>query len=178
MAFVSRKGTSPYINLRESLDAFAKEYIEELGRQIILADKVATSKLLKTLDYRLVEKVGGLFEVVILAQDYMKWVNDGRKPGKMPPIAPLMKWVRIKGIRFTKKNGRGFLTTKQTAFVIAKSLSSKSNGGGGKFLRATNVIQISKNNILKKKDLIIEGAKADFTNLINETFEDIRKNLQ
>jgi hypothetical protein len=176
MAIVSRKGTSRFINLRESMDNFGAEFIEELGRQIILADKVATSKLLRTLDYKLVEKVGGLFEIVILAQDYMKWVNDGRKPGSMPPIAPLMKWVRVKNIQFKKKSGTGFLTTKQTAFVIAKSLTSKSSGGGGKYIRKTNVIQLAIKNMLKKKGLIIEGAKADFSNLINETFQDIKNN--
>ena len=30
--------------------------------------------------------------------------------------------------------------------------------------------------MLRKKGLIIEGAKADFSNLINETFQDIKNN--
>jgi hypothetical protein len=36
----------------------------------------------------------------MIANDYFKWVDTGRKPqAKMVPIEPLIKWIRKKGIR-------------------------------------------------------------------------------
>ena len=36
--------------------------------------------------------------MVIEGEDYLKYVDEGRKPGKYPNIGELKKWARIKGI--------------------------------------------------------------------------------
>lgn len=39
------------------------------------------------------------FRVSIILQDYWKYVDDGRKPGKFPPPNKIKEWIRIKPIR-------------------------------------------------------------------------------
>ena len=40
---------------------------------------------------------GGLVASTLVANvEYAKWVHGGRKPGKMPPMKPILDWVHIK----------------------------------------------------------------------------------
>jgi len=57
------------------------------------------------------------------AADYAEYVDQGRRPGKLPPVAPIDKWVRqkqsIRGIRDEK--GR-FLPRKSLVYLIRRSI--------------------------------------------------------
>jgi hypothetical protein len=59
--------------------------------------KVATRQLINTLDYRLRETATGI-QFQLMAQDYLEYVDKGRPSGKYPPIAPLLRWARVKGL--------------------------------------------------------------------------------
>jgi len=64
------------------------------------------------------------------AADYIRYVNDGRRKGaKMPPIAPILQWMRIKPIRLRKAGG-GFIkktpeAERAAAWSIARAISKK-----------------------------------------------------
>lgn len=68
------------------------------------------------------------WEISLLLEDYWKWVENGRGPGKQPPIDKIENWVRIKHIAFKTKNGTA-LSSKSTSFAIAKSISKKGTKG-------------------------------------------------
>jgi hypothetical protein len=59
--------------------------------------KVASGSLVNSINYRLQETANGI-NLVLLANDYLKWVDRGRKPGTYPPIQAIQRWVAIKGI--------------------------------------------------------------------------------
>jgi hypothetical protein len=59
--------------------------------------KVASGSLVNSINYRLQDTANGI-NVILLANDYLKWVDRGRKPGTYPPIQAIQKWVAIKGI--------------------------------------------------------------------------------
>jgi hypothetical protein len=63
-------------------------------------------------------------EIDILMEDYgVDFVfGDGSKPSKPPPIAPIEKWIRAKGITPRNKKGQ-YSPVKSMAFAIAKNLS-------------------------------------------------------
>lgn len=44
------------------------------------------------------ENFDGLKGELINTKEYAQYVHEGRKPGKMPPIAPIALWVKRKGI--------------------------------------------------------------------------------
>ena len=63
-------------------------------------------------------------EIDILMEDYgVDFVfGEGSKPSKPPPIAPIEKWIRAKGITPRNKKGQ-YSPVKSMAFAIAKNLS-------------------------------------------------------
>ena len=59
--------------------------------------KVATGRLINSIDYRLRETAEGI-QIQLLSENYLQYVDKGRKPGTYPPIAPLLRWARVKGL--------------------------------------------------------------------------------
>lgn len=152
-----------FSNIQKALDDFGDEYIKELTKQLIALDKVATGKLLRSLSYKVVERVEGQFELILEAESYLRFVDKGRKAsGKMPPVQPFIKWVQAKGVKFKSKTNDRFLTTEQTAFVIARSLKTKD-------IKPTNVMKKALKNVLYMKERILKnGAKLDLENLVSK----------
>jgi hypothetical protein len=135
-------------NLKGQLEALGREYVAELTRQLISEDKVATGNLINSLDYEVLETVNGLV-LKILADDYLKFVDEGRRPGKRPPQKAIQKWVESKGIKIKKQ------TPAQTAFVIGRSI-------GKKGIKPTNVLKKTQESIFKNiQTLISKGIKLD-----------------
>lgn len=89
--------------------------------------KVASGSLINSINYRLQDTAQGI-NVVLLANDYLQYVDRGRRPGTYPPIQAIQRWVTIKGI------------PKEAAWAIRKNIY--------KFgIKPTNVIRKTKNII-------------------------------
>jgi len=59
--------------------------------------KKATGRLVQSFNYRLRDTALAI-QTEIYALDYLKYVDEGRKPGTYPPIKPLLQWARVKGL--------------------------------------------------------------------------------
>lgn len=127
------------------IDFVAQQIIDEIKKNLIKEDKIATGKLIKSLDYRTLRTVEG-WTIQILGEKYLEFVDKGRKPGKQPPIGPILKWIQAKPIKFVGK------TDKQMAFIIARSI-------GKKGIVPTNVINKSVKKILDNLTQIISIEK-------------------
>ena len=142
-------------NLRKQLEIIGVDAIGFITKILVEKDKQVTGNLIKSLDFKIVQQTNDLM-LEILAAPYYSVVDKGRKPGKMPPIKPIQKWVDRKGIKF-KNMSQG-----QTAFVIARSIGKK----GIKGIDVTN--KLIKEIIQNKEKLIKQGAIDD----INEFIQD------
>ena len=151
-------------NLKKELESFGDEYIKELTIQLIQLDKVATGSLLRSLDFEIIEKVEGQFEVIIKALDYLKFVDEGRRPGKQPPLKPILSWVKTRNIRFKNKNGQGFLKNEQTAFIIRRSI-------GQKGIKKTDVLKKTLGNVLNLKNKILKSGMIDIEKLVSSVIQ-------
>ena len=73
--------------------------------------------------------LGEVFQFKLLLPDYYKWVDEGRKKGKFPPINAILDWMRSKGIVPRNTKGKRLKTTKNSlkslAFVIARGIAKK-----------------------------------------------------
>lgn len=127
------------------IDFVAQQIIDEIKKNLIKEDKIATGKLIKSLDYRTLRTVEG-WTIQILGEKYLEFVDKGRKPGKQPPIGPILKWIQAKPIKFVGK------TDKQMAFIIARSI-------GKKGIVPTNVINKSIKKVLDNLQEIISIEK-------------------
>lgn len=61
----------------------------------------------------------GSKSVTLFTPAHIQFAKYGRGPGKLPPIEPLIDWVKQKGIVQEDKEAKG------VAFAIAKSISKK-----------------------------------------------------
>ena len=144
-------------NLRKQLEALGVEAVAILTRLLIEADKRASGELIRSLNFKVIQDVNGLL-LSILAADYFEYVDEGRKPGKQPPIKPIQSWVKKRNIVF-----RG-LDDRQTAFIIARSI-------GKKGIRPVNAKQKMIKEIMLNADKVLKlGAIKDIEALIEKTF--------
>jgi hypothetical protein len=60
--------------------------------------KVASGSLINSINYRLQDTANGI-QIILLANDYLQWVDKGRRPGTYPPIRAIQRWVAIKGMK-------------------------------------------------------------------------------
>jgi hypothetical protein len=86
-------------------------------------DKVASGKLLNSLSVKLVPSNGtNAGELQITYEDYFKYVNLGRKPGKkLVPIKSILEWIKIRGIKGRNKKGQ-FIPRLSFAFAIQRNI--------------------------------------------------------
>ncbi len=120
--------------LNKILEQYKDTIVAQLKSRIISDDKVATGDLEKS--------ITGIVEgtsISIFASEYWYVVNYGRKPGKkMPPIRPIMEWMKVRGIETYKKNKKKGNRT--LAWVIAKKIGDEGIPGTNFFWETINSI--------------------------------------
>jgi hypothetical protein len=127
------------------IDILGKSLIDEIKNNLIREGKISSGRLLNSLSYNTIQSIEG-WTIEILAEKYLEYVDQGRKPGRMPPVSEIQKWVIQKPIKFIGK------TDKQTAFIIARSI-------GKKGIVPTNIIQKSISKVLDNIEKIIKIEK-------------------
>ena len=68
-----------------------------------------------------VEMNGTKLVVSLNLEHYWRYVEYGRRPGKMPPIDNIEEWIRVKPIVPNAMNGK-VPTSRQLAFMIARKI--------------------------------------------------------
>jgi len=98
--------------LRDLLNKYGESVIKEAVNRLKNAGHSNTGTLARSLDYEIEESKREL-TLVFYGADYLEYVDKGRRPGsKPPPIKPIKKWVKQKGIEpkaayaITKKIGK------------------------------------------------------------------------
>lgn len=94
---------------------------------------------------------GNKYEVVLNLPVYWKWVENGRKAGKMPPIEPILDWIKAKPVVPRERDGR-LPTEKQLAFLIARSIGK--DGTKGK--------HVLERSVQEGLDMMLESIKQAF----------------
>jgi hypothetical protein len=149
------------INLfdKKQLNQFGKDYVKILTIYLKKAGKKSTGALINSIDYRLQETASEI-NLIILSNDYLTYVDQGRKPGSFPPIKEIAKWASVNGI------------APEAVYPIARNIF--------KFgIKPTNVIQktikeIETSPSLNKK--YEEALIKNVENILIEKFNDIDKN--
>ena len=145
--------------LRKRLEILGSDTVAEIVKQLLEADKKATGALINSIKYEILEAADGLM-LNILSSDYFNFIDEGRKPGKPPPVKAILPWIQAKGIRFTS-NGK-MISQESTAFIIARSI-------GIKGIKPLGIKQATIENILnRKKEYIAAGIKLDISEYIKK----------
>lgn len=108
-------------NVISVLNDFGKLLVEEYKDNLILNNVNASDNLYNSVKYML-DVDSKKFEVKLQLADYWKYVENGRKPGKWPPISAIEKWIEIKPVLPRPMANGQLPTNKQLAFLIARKI--------------------------------------------------------
>jgi hypothetical protein len=111
-------------DLLDNLEKLASRIEFDMKEIIQINGAIATGWLYKEVKARVSELKDDKYTIEISYPFYGKFIDEGRRPGKMPPIKDIADWCKIKGI------------PQSAAFPIAKSIGEK----GFKGIHFTRVI--------------------------------------
>jgi hypothetical protein len=138
-------------NIKEILNKVADNITDDMKAIIKLNGAMASGTLYNTLRANVIEG-NNSYRIQITYPFYGKFIDEGRSPGKMPPIKDIIEWTRLKGI------------PESAAFPIAKSIGKN----GFKGINFTRVIYDKENKDALKKAFETEYTKFITTELIKK----------
>jgi hypothetical protein len=146
----------------------------KVGRNFTNA--VASGTLEKSLKYRLQIK-GQNINVSVYAKgkasQYFLARENGRKPGKQPPVDAILEWMRIKPIKLRDKESGKFkkpteALKRQVAFLIARKI-------GKQGMKGWHAFDYAMENIWDEyESKVVAAYQKDFTATIENEFNDIQ----
>ena len=111
-----------------TLDEYAQRAEELYKRKLTDKGINASYKLLNSVE-TVVRRNDDEFTVSINLEDYWYYVENGRKPGRFPPVSKILEWVRVKPvIPYTDSRGR-LPTEEQLAFLISRKIAEQGTEG-------------------------------------------------
>ena len=137
----------------------AMDYQAELN-----ALNINASGNLQNVDFD-VEINNGTYTISLILQDYWKYVEQGRKPGKFPNIGKIQEWIKIKPILPRRMANGKLPTEKQLAFMIGKSI--KENGIPAK-PALDNVLKKNENQLTKIKEAVGKSLDEEIKQMLKE----------
>ena len=153
---------SEFRHTMKALNDFGKVIIDNYKSQLE-AEQMNNGELYRTISYSVSTGTGGWVISVSLA-DYWKYIEYGRRPGKMPPVSAIENWINVKQIiphSMTLKSGKTVIPTiPQLSFLIARSIGRRG---------------IAPKPLFKKS---FEAAKQQFIQVIKDAItQDIKESL-
>ena len=118
---------SDFKHTMKALNAFGNFIITTYKSQLE-AEQMNNGELYSTIKYSVSTGNSGWVISVSLAA-YWKYIEYGRRPGKMPPLDVIEKWIDVKQIKphsMTLKSGKTVIPTPpQLPFLIARSIGRR-----------------------------------------------------
>lgn len=108
--------------IREQGEALAECY-----RELLDNENITASGKLKNFNVD-IEFNSGHFRIYFNLQDYWKYVEEGRKPGKFPPINAIKDWITVKPIIPSAVNGK-IPSANQLAYLISRKIAREGYEG-------------------------------------------------
>lgn len=84
-------------NLRKVLEEYGQKAQELYKYNLALKGKNASRKLADSVEYKVTEN-DQAFTVSLSLEEYWRYIEHGRKPGKFPPSDAILSWINVKPI--------------------------------------------------------------------------------
>lgn len=79
---------SDFANLQKAFKEYGDLLVSVYRQKLVQYGVDASGTLGNTLDY-IIEKDNNLYRLSLNIQDYWKYVEEGRRPGKFPPVSAI-----------------------------------------------------------------------------------------
>ena len=109
----------------KALNDFGQKIVENYKAELE-ACNYQDGQLYRTLSYSVKMDNNSSWLISISLEEYWKYIEYGRRPGKMPPLDVIEKWIKVKQILprpLTLKSGKSVVPTiPQLSFLIARKI--------------------------------------------------------
>lgn len=131
------------VTVSDILDEYGIKVVSELTDNLEFSRSNASGNLSASIRYRTII-LGQLYAFELYMEDYWKYVDQGRRAGKMPPIQSILQWLTNKRLgsyiygkgRNKSAGKKSILATnlqaqRSLAYVIARKIGKKGTKGTG-----------------------------------------------
>jgi hypothetical protein len=115
-------------NLKEALDAYGQVLEDEYREQIADKNAFASGRLFDSVKH-IVQVNDTTIELSLELEDYWKWVEEGRAPGKFPPLDKIEEWIRVKPVAPYPDSKGKVPSNEQLAFLIGRKIAQEGTEG-------------------------------------------------
>lgn len=113
---------SESINIQRVLETLGDQIIDVYRRKLFDGGSNATGLLGNSLSC-IVKTENGIYDLYLSLQDYWKYVENGRQPGKFPPLDAIKQWIQAKPVIPDARTGK-LPTLEQLTFLISRSIAN------------------------------------------------------
>ena len=131
--------TETWYNLEQALYKFLNAFIEEYRKKLIESGKSASGRLVNSIQFPNITFTGTGYEGTISLEDYWKYVEFGRKPGRFPPPNVILSWIQIKPILPRPVNNIT-PTQEQLAFLIGRKIATEGIEPGNQMQETFDIV--------------------------------------
>jgi|TARA_A100001011_G_C14286965_1_gene834249 hypothetical protein len=101
--------------VRQILEEYKDKIVSQLKDRIIQRDLLASKDLLNSINAETTDR-----SIIVSAIDYATYVDEGRGPGKKPPVNKILEWVESKNL--TSNNDK-YKKHRDMAWAIANGIA-------------------------------------------------------
>ena len=135
------KDALTFNNLQQVLDDFTKDVAETYKGLLLRDGKNATGELISSIKPMTSELVDGTIQCSLSLAPYWKYVENGRRPGKFPPVDNILDWVKTKPqLARPNRLDRKEIPQKQLAFLVARKIATKGIQPGNQLSEAMDIV--------------------------------------
>ena len=114
--------TNNFPNLTKVLNDFGKGLVENYKSELAAEGINASGELGNSLKYIIDDSTKGRIEVNLELLEYWKYIENGRKAGKWPPISAIKRWIEVKPVLPRPMANGKLPTNDQLAYLIARKI--------------------------------------------------------
>ncbi len=161
-----------WTNLTEVMNILGQKLITLYREKLDEENVNASGKLYNSLQ-QIIQIDGDKYELDLRLEDYWKYVENGRKAGKWPPVDKIKEWIRIKPVLpYPDNNGR-LPTESQLAFLIGRKIANEGITPRPLLERSIDEIDFEKEIKIAVQADIEAYLKVKWDAFINELFNEL-----
>lgn len=153
------------------LEEFGAEIVADIGKNIVAKDKIASGNLSDSINFGIEYNLAdGNFRFELRAADYWEAVDKGRKAGRRPDPADIVRWLKTPNVQSKFKMEESDLSLRNLpdtkllglAYVIARAIGKRGT-------KPTNIISgvVTAERLAQLEADIADAATVDIINMIN-----------
>lgn len=153
-----------WTRLTEVLNEFADAFIQNARNNLEANQSNASYNLYNSFE-KVIEVGEDYFKVSISLADYWQHLENGRGPGKFPPVDKIKEWIEVKPVNPTPLSNGKTPSVEQLSFLIGRKIANEGTEGKPFFEPA------KEQTIREFEDKINQAIEEDVSNFILELVE-------